>query len=62
MMKAISTENKTPVPNAMSSNPEAIEMPHYTLSLHKASYSDWLCFLTKPVTYFLKFKKLFMEN
>jgi len=60
MMMAISAENKTPVPNAMSSNPEVIEMPHYTLSLFRASSSDWHCYLTKPVTYFQKYKNLFM--
>ena len=49
----VSAENKMPVPNAMSSNPEAIEMLHYTLSLSKTSFSDWHCFRPKPVTYFL---------
>ena len=49
----VSAENKMPVPNAMSSNPEAIEMLHYTLSLSRASFSDWHCFRPKPVTYFL---------
>ncbi|WP_288117250.1 hypothetical protein [Bacteroides acidifaciens] len=48
----VSVENMMPVPNAMSSNPEAIEMLHYTLSLSRTSFSDWHSSRAKPVTYF----------
>ena len=52
MEMVASVENRMLVPNAMSSSPEAIEMPHYTLSLSRASFSDWHCSRAKPVTYF----------
>ncbi|WP_195571098.1 hypothetical protein [Bacteroides nordii] len=54
----VSVENKIPVPNAVSSNPEAIEMPHYTLSLCKTSFSDWHCSLAKPSQLLIAFQHI----
>ena len=61
MEMVVSVENKMPVPNAMSSNPEAIEMLHYILSLSRASFSDWHCSRAKPVTYFQRLLYLPIE-